>query len=149
MQELKLENIEKLSKTELKLAKVDCFETAPEADPVDRLAILQEAQFYTRELERRIDSRVSIRDFVLEIVVIALIGWEIYMGYWQDAQQSAQFEKQQEVMTKLEQSADATAATLTALQTANELNLSTSPFTVFLQYAIREHRVIELRTLEL
>jgi hypothetical protein len=42
-----------------------------------------------RELEHRRDSLVSIRDFLLEIAVIALIGWEIHMSYRAEHLQSS------------------------------------------------------------
>jgi hypothetical protein len=85
---MKLEDYENWDKKKLRQMIDDCFEHAPEAEPVDRLAVLLEAQFYTRELERREDSWVSIRDFILEIVVIGLIGWEIILGYQQEKQQN-------------------------------------------------------------
>ena len=45
MNHLRLSNLSKLTDEELKLAVETCFEYAPEATPVDGLAILQEAQF--------------------------------------------------------------------------------------------------------
>ena len=120
MEILSLTQIDKLSRKQLKRAIEDCFEHAPEADPTDRLAILEEAQFYTRELERRSDSWVSLRDFVLEIVVIALIGWEIHMGYRQEADQATQFGSQQAIFQNLQNSSEATASTLTALKGTTE-----------------------------
>ncbi len=66
------------------------------------------------------DRWVSGRDLFLEIVVIGLIGWEIHMGYRQERQQSYDFSEQQKVQTNLARSSDATAKTLTALQTTTE-----------------------------
>jgi hypothetical protein len=117
MQEINLANIDKLSKKELKLAIEGCFEHAPDASPTDRLAILQEAEFYTKELDRRSDSWVSIRDLILEIIVIGLIGWEIHMGYRQAADEATEFAQQQKIFQNLETSSQATADTLTALKT--------------------------------
>jgi uncharacterized FlaG/YvyC family protein len=128
MQELSLKRIDKLSRKELRQAIEDCFEEAPETSPVDRLAILQEAQFYTRELERRHDSWISLRDLVLEIAVIALIGWEIYMGYHQQWQQDQAFQKEQAIWMNMERSSQATATKseatekiLGSLQTTTEI----------------------------
>jgi hypothetical protein len=120
MQEIKLKQIDKLTKTELKQAVADCFEYGPETSPVDRLAILQEAEFYTRELDRRSDSWVAFRDLILEIVVIGLIGWEIYMGYRQAADHAAEFGQQQQIFQNLESSSKATANTMTALEATTE-----------------------------
>lgn len=105
-----------MSKQELKRAIDNCFDYAPDADPIDRLAVLLEAQFYTRELERRSDSRVSIRDLILEIFVILLIGGEIYMGYRAERLQAQNFDKQEIAFNNLNKSSDATAKTLVAVQ---------------------------------
>jgi hypothetical protein len=104
-----------MSKKELKDAIQACFEYAPETTAVDRLAVLQEAQFYTRELERRSDSWVSWRDLFLEVVVIALIGWEIVMGYSQQKHQDQAFEKEKSIWEHMDTSTKATADTLTSL----------------------------------
>jgi hypothetical protein len=117
LKETNLKVFGQMSRRELKRAITSCFEYAPDATPVDRLAILQEAQFYTRELERRSDSWVSIRDFVLEIVVIGLIGWEIHVGYRQERLNTEQFKRQEAVLTNLENSSKAMVATIVA---ANE-----------------------------
>jgi hypothetical protein len=99
MKELKLQNIAEMSNEELKIAIDSCFDYAPEATSVDRLAILQEAQFYTRELERREQQRewkLAADDRTLEekrhragrhleLVVISLIGLELVAavaGIW-------------------------------------------------------------------
>ena len=126
MRELRLNNIDKLSKKELKQGIENCFDYAPEADPVDRLAILQEAQFYTRELEHRRDSWVSIRDFLLEIAVIGLIGWEIWMGYRAEDLQKQNFKEEKTVLVNLRDSSGATAETLVAVKDAmNAMKIAT------------------------
>lgn len=123
MEHIELNEIEDMTSKQLKRAIQDCFEYAPEANAVDRLAILEEAQFYTRELENRRDSRVSIRDFILEIFVIVLIGWEIHMSYRAERLQTQNFEKEQQVFTNLQASSAATAGTLIALQeTSKQMN---------------------------
>jgi hypothetical protein len=53
---------------------------------------------------------------VLEIVVIALIGWEIFVGYHQEHQQNKAFEKQQLIWSNMERSSEATASALLATQ---------------------------------
>jgi hypothetical protein len=113
MLEINLTQIDKLTRKQLKKAIENCFEYAPEASPVDRLAILQEAQFYTRELERRDDSRISNRDFLLEIVVIILIGMELWFGIYEGNKQSA-------ILDNLQNNSAATAATLSLLESTTE-----------------------------
>lgn len=66
---MRLNEIEKLKKKQLKQRVDEAFELAERKGP----RYLAEAQFYMRELEHRRDSFTSIRDLVLEIVVIALI----------------------------------------------------------------------------
>src|SRR6266852_1556368 len=74
--------------------------------------------------ERR-EQWLSTRELILEIVIIALIGWEIHMSYRQEGLQSQDFEKQQQVLTNLQSSSAATANTLTALQRTAELTNTT------------------------
>jgi len=112
MREISLENIEKLSRKELKAAIVNCFQYAPDASPVDRLAVLQEAQFYTRELERRSDSFTSRRDLFLELIVIGLIAWEIFLGYREMRIQGIEFGQETQIMSDLEKTSAATSQNL-------------------------------------
>jgi len=120
MQNVNLESIDKLSKKELKRAVLDCFEHARDASPIDRLAVLQEAQFYSRELERRADSRTSIRDLILEVIVIGLIGWEIFLGYKTEKLQSAASEKELGVLNNLQTSSQNTATILQSLNATTD-----------------------------
>jgi len=123
LKETSLKVIDKMSRAELKRAIMICFDYAPDATPVDRLAVLQEAQFYTQELERRRDSFTSVRDLLLELVVIALIGWEIHMSYRGERLESQNFEKEQGVFANLQASSAATAGTLQSLEkTTEEMN---------------------------
>jgi hypothetical protein len=116
---MRVEEVEKLSKKELRARANACFAQA-EVPGYERGPLLFEAQFYMRELEHRADSRVSIRDLILEIVVIALIGWEIHMGYRQSADQATEFGQQQKIFQNLETSSQATADTMTALKSTTE-----------------------------
>ncbi|HEV1993888.1 MAG TPA: hypothetical protein VGR03_06130 [Candidatus Acidoferrum sp.] len=58
--------------------------------------------------------------FALEIVVVLLIGGEILLSLWGGHQQSQNFDKQQQILTNLQNSSAATAKTLTSLQSATE-----------------------------
>jgi hypothetical protein len=108
---MRLKEIEKLKKKELKKRVDEAFEKADEKGP----AYLMEAQFYIRELEHRHDSWVSIRDLLLEIAVILLIGWEIWMGYRAEGLQTKNFKVEKEVFDNLNASSSATANTLVAV----------------------------------
>jgi hypothetical protein len=110
-----LEEVEKLSKKQLRVMINRSFELADEPGQ-DRGPLYEKAAFYMRELEHRRDSWVSIRDFILEVVVIALIGWEIWIGYRAEHQQQTNFEEQKQVFDNLEKSSGATAGSLIAAQ---------------------------------
>jgi hypothetical protein len=110
-----LEEVQKLSKKQLRALINRSFELAEEPGR-DRGPLYEKAGFYMRELEHRRDSRVSIRDFILEIVVIALIGWEIWMGYRAEHVQNTNFEAEKHVFENLEKSSIATAGSLMAAQ---------------------------------
>jgi hypothetical protein len=116
LKETSLEAIGKMSRRELKRTILMCFEYAPDADPIDRLAVLQEAQFYTQELERRSDSLISLRDLLLEVAVIGLISWEIWIGYQTEQMQSQNFERETNVLSALATSSSATADRLAELK---------------------------------
>src|SRR5713226_7504773 len=116
---MRLKEIERLKKKDLKQRVDEAFAKADEKGP----GYLAEAQFYMRELEHRRDSFTSIRDLILEIIVIALIGWEIHMSYRGERLESQNFEKEQAVFANLQASSAATAKTLESLQkTTEEMN---------------------------
>ncbi len=71
-----------------------------------------------RSRSRRWRERIT---FSLEILVVLLIGWEIYLGYQQEQLQSRNFKEQQQVLTNLQNSSAATAKTLASLQSTTEL----------------------------
>jgi hypothetical protein len=99
---------------------------------------LSEAQFYIDEIERRIaeaerrkQSRIGARDFVLELVVIILIGLELYFGIVGGNNQLAVLQtlktsadQQLGVLQKLNTSADETAKILKALGDKQDVALT-------------------------
>ena len=91
---MNLKQIEKLKKKELSQRVDDAFQKAEEKGP----GYWAEAEFYMRELEHRRDSRVSLRDLLLEIAVIGLIGWEILMGYRAEDLQKQNFKDEKAVI---------------------------------------------------
>ena len=66
---------------------------------------------------------IPLRDLLLGISVIGLIGWEIYVVYVQEKQQAVNFKLQQEVLTNLNTSSRATADTLSALKQTTDVEL--------------------------
>ena len=113
---MRLTEIEKLKRTELKQRVDEAFALADEKGP----AYLMQAQFYMRELEHRRDSWVSIRDFILEVVVIALIGWEIWMGYRAERLQTTNFAEEKTLFENLQTNSGATADFLGSLKATTE-----------------------------
>jgi hypothetical protein len=114
-----LANIAKMTEEELELAIVGCFEYAPDASPIDRLAVLQEADFYRRELDRRHDERVEKRSLALEISVIVLILFEIVLSVYgirlaikEDTEDALVMDKQNTILSNLQTSTQATASML-------------------------------------
>ena len=81
---MRVRELERLTKKDLRQRADDAFQKADEKGP----GYLMEAQFYMQELDRRHDSWISLRDLLLELVIIALIGWEIYLGYQGGKQQA-------------------------------------------------------------
>src|SRR5258708_674657 len=116
---MRLKEIEKLKKKELKQRVEEAFQKADEKGP----GYLAEAQFYMRELEHRRGSFTSIWGLILEVIVIAVLRWEIYMSYRGEGMESQNFEKEQAIFTSLQASSAATAGTLIALEeTSKQMN---------------------------
>ncbi|HXZ11439.1 MAG TPA: hypothetical protein VEG64_03515 [Candidatus Sulfotelmatobacter sp.] len=113
---MRVEQLDKLSRKELRSKANQCFGMADASGPVDRPGHLAEAEFYMRELAQRRDSWVSIRDLVLEVVVIILIGWEIWLSYRAEGMQKDNFKTEQQVFEHLEESSRATADSLVAVK---------------------------------
>jgi len=117
---MRLREIEKLKKKDLKQRVDEAFAKSDEKGP----GYLAEAQFYMRELEHRRDSWVSIRDLLLEIAVIVLIGWEIHMSYRAERLQKENFADEKKVFQNLEKSSGATSDSLVAVRTSLEKQLA-------------------------
>jgi hypothetical protein len=106
---LTFEQLEKAKKHELKARAKACFEAAQEGGRLYNTdlgrATLLEAQFYMQELDRRHDSWIAWRDLVLEGIVIALIGWEIFLG----RDEGVLMDRQNTILSNLETSTETTA----------------------------------------
>ena len=106
--------------------------------------LLLTAQFYLQELdrrqanrdrqdttlERRHDQRIAWRDLFLEIIVILLIGGEIALAIKQGRDEDQLMDKQNAILTRLQESSADTARTMqrvvdttTSMSTATELQL--------------------------
>jgi hypothetical protein len=113
-------NPENLSDAELEQLARKCHESGLTAIGSEAgTGYLLQAQIYRNELDRRHDSRISIRDFILEMVVILMIGAEIWMGYRQETNQQRDFAGQQKVLNAMQSSMTTTATQLT--QTVSSL----------------------------
>jgi hypothetical protein len=125
-----LENLEKVSKQELTRRANELFAEMKTCGHEQRPALLLEAQFYLQERDRRHDSWISLRDLLLELIVIALIGWEVHEGNKQydllntmnlnAAATVAAMQKSVEAMGKLQQAQDDSLKTSNASLLANQ-----------------------------
>jgi len=113
-----VEELRKLSKKALRVRANEQLALVDTANADSRDLHIHNADLFVRELERRRDywSWVSLRDLILEIIVIGLIGWEIGLSYQQEKQQSANFSDQQRVLGTMDTSASKTATAMTTLQ---------------------------------
>jgi|HubBroStandDraft_6_1064221.scaffolds.fasta_scaffold11339_7 hypothetical protein len=105
-----------LSKKELRARITTCFAEADVAT-TDRATLLAEADVYISELRHRSDTRVSLRDLLLEVIIIGLIGWEIHMGYQQEHHQDEAFGAEKAIWKNMEKSLNTTADTLASEKT--------------------------------
>jgi hypothetical protein len=113
---MRVEEFEGLTKKQLRAKANECFDKIEGAGHEQTPALLLEAQFYLREIDRRHDSWIAWRDLILEAIIIALIAGEVWFG-WREG------EKQFKVLQNLGASSEATAKTLTALaKTTEEMN---------------------------
>jgi hypothetical protein len=110
-----------------------CFEIAEVQNPTEvRLLQLTQAQFYMSEMDRRqseIDRkhnrRIAWRDVILEVVVIVLIGAEIILAIKQGKDEDKLMDKQNAILTTLQNNSADTSATLKGLlETTNKMNAS-------------------------
>jgi len=125
-----LEDLEKTSKKELTQKAKELFAEMKTCGHEQRPALLLEAQSYLQERDRRHDSWISLRDLLLELVVIALIGWEVHEGNKQydllktmnsnAAATVAAMQKSVEAMGKLQQAQDDSLKTSNASLLANK-----------------------------
>jgi len=111
MQELRLDNINRLTKEELRQASAIVLNMRPKRHR-------RPARHPTRSsiLHERIRAQRRFLDFSpgpnLELVVIILIGAELLLGYQQEREQSKAAALQLQVLTNLQATSAATAAKL-------------------------------------
>ncbi len=102
------EEFEKATKKDLRRKANECFDNLKDSGSQEWPALLMEARFYLDEIERREHDWVATRDLWLEIVVIVLIGLEIYFGITGGNAQLT-------VLQKLDTSASQTATAVATL----------------------------------
>lgn len=114
------EEFERATKDDLRRKANECFDKLKDSGSQEWPALLVSARFYMDEIERREHDRVATRDLFLELVVILLIGLELYFGITGG---NAQLGVLQKLETNAGQSANAIAklaeeqkATLAAIE---------------------------------
>jgi hypothetical protein len=113
---MRVEEFETTTKQQLRAKANECFARLDTAGALDRPGILAEAQFYLREIDRRYESWISLRDLILEIVVIILIGLELYFGITEG-------NKQAMILNQMNSSTTLTATTMKTLQQSQQDSL--------------------------
>jgi len=103
------EEFENAKEKDLRLKANECFGKLADSGSQEKPALLIEAQFYMDEIERRKQGTIARRDLVLELVVIVLIGLELYFGITGGNQQLS-------VLQRLEKSSCGTVAALSTLE---------------------------------
>jgi hypothetical protein len=139
---MNFDQFEKASSRQLKAEAKWCFDLSKNEysypNPVDRMAVLLESQFYMQELDRRHDNWVAWRDLLLEVVVIVLIGGEIWLGW----KQGKDVYNQTTVLQSLNQSASATATTLQLLQVTMETMLYEPSVSLLFDAATKQLKIL-------
>jgi hypothetical protein len=102
------EEFEKATERDLRQKANECFDKLKDSGSQEWPALLLSARFYMDEVERREHDRVAMRDFLLEVVVILLIGLELYFGIAGGSDQLA-------ALRKLDKSTSQTATAVAAL----------------------------------
>jgi hypothetical protein len=119
------EEYEKASKGVLRAQAKECFDQANQNPSWGGApTLLLQAQFYMQELDRRHDSFISLRDLILEIIVISLIGGEIWLGLRQGTDEGLLMDRQNKILANLDKS---TAATATLVQKELDLQYKLLP----------------------
>jgi hypothetical protein len=117
---MKTEEFENATEKGLRSKANECFEKLNDSGSHERPALLLEAKFYLDEIERRKQDRVARRDLLLELIVIVLIGLELYFGIAGGNQQLA-------ALQKLDVSTSHTAEALTMLASTLHAGTATPP----------------------
>ena len=125
------EEFEGATKRDLRRNANECFDKLKDSGSQEWPALLLSARFYMDEIERREHDRVAKRDLFLELVVILLIGLELYFGITGG---NAQLNVLQKLQTNAGQTAAAVAilaeeqkATLAAIEELDKRMQEQSP----------------------
>ncbi len=106
-----LEEFEKATEEDLRAEANACLAKAAQAGGGDKPHLYLEAQFYMSEMNRRQDTKIVRRDFILELVIIALIIVEILLaiegirvGIKEGTEQARLMGKQTDILSNLKDS---------------------------------------------
>jgi hypothetical protein len=113
---MRVKEFKEMSDTELLQMADDCFANMPVRGSQEHPGLLLQAQFYMNEVDRRNESKISRRDFRMELTVIALILLEVIIGIGGIVFGIVEGNKQVEILNRMNAS---TAATATATQGVN------------------------------
>lgn len=116
---MNFEEFDKANRSDLRNLAKECFDRS-QAEPESsqkKAALLLQAQFYVAEMDRRHGGRTALRDLVLEIVVILLIGFEIVLALKQGKDEDQLMDKQNGILSSLQTSTANTATALNGLLT--------------------------------
>jgi hypothetical protein len=135
---MRVEEFKKMSDDALVEKANECFAEIDTLDDPHRpqrdTPLLLQAQFYVNEADRRAsarhDAKIAKRDLLLDLIIIALIGLEIVIGFWEGSRQAAILSQLNastsataNTLRSLDRSASATASILETLRTTQESQL--------------------------
>jgi hypothetical protein len=109
---MNFEDFENADSGKLRASAKKCFALAalePEGTST-RTELLAEAKMYLEQVAKKHETRIGHRDFWLELIVIFLIGWEIYEGY-----------QQANVLSDLQKAMASTSSTVVETQKTTEM----------------------------
>ena len=113
---MRVEEFKKKTDDELLQMADDCFALVEARGVQEEPAHLLKAQFYMNEVDRRHDAKIARRDFLMELIVIGLILFEVILGIGGIVFGIVEGNKQAAILDRMNTS---TAATATATQSVN------------------------------
>jgi len=117
---MRVEEFKKKTDDELLQTADDCFGLVEARGVQEEPAHLLKAQFYMNEVDRRHDAKIARRDFLMELIVIALILLEVIIGVGGIAYSVVEGNKQAEILDRMDKSTAATATATRGVNTSSQ-----------------------------